>query len=255
MTVRQLYEELNERIPAALSASWDNDGLMVAQEEERPVRRVLCTLDVTEEAVNYAIENQFDLIISHHPLVFHPLRAVNAEDPVSRKVIRLLANRIAVMSFHTRADAVADGVNDRLAEMLGLDDVTKFGLPGEMLGRVGTLPEPMPLSDFAEQLKEALGAPFVLCADAGRPVGTVAVCGGDGKDFVRAAAEAGADTYVSGRIGYNVMAEGPESGINLIEAGHYFTETHITGFFADLVGQILPGAQVEEFASNVILTV
>jgi putative NIF3 family GTP cyclohydrolase 1 type 2 len=81
----------------------------------------------------------------------------------------------------------------------------------------------------------------------------VAVCGGDGKDFVAAALSSGADTYLSGRIGYNVMVEAPEMGINLLEAGHYFTETHITAFFAELTNEILPAAVCEEFASNVIL--
>lgn len=253
MTVKQLYDHISDRVPTSLSCEWDNDGLMLSPDSSRPVRRVLCTLDVTDEAVDYAQENGFDLILSHHPLIFRPLRAVNGEDHVSRKVLRLLAAGISVISLHTRADAVLDGVNDRLADMLGLERVTLFGEAGEMLGRLGYLPEPMSLPDFCRMVKELLGAPTVLAADAGREVLCVALCGGEGKDYIRAACEAGADTYLSGRLGYHPMTDGPEMGINLVEAGHYYTETHITGFFAELVSDILPEAETEEFASNIIL--
>lgn len=253
MTVRDLYERLCDRIPPALSCAWDRDGLMVCPDASRPVERILCTLDVTEEAVNYAIENRFDLIVSHHPLLFHPLGAVTEEDHVARKVMRLLQGDVSVMCFHTRADAVAGGVNDRLCEMLGLEDVAPLGEGEAELARIGILPQPMLLSDFAASVKEILGAPMVLVADAGRTVQCVTLCGGDGKDFVSAAREAGADTYLSGRIGYHLMADGPETGLNMLEAGHYYTETHITGFFAELCEALLPEATVEEFSSDVIL--
>lgn len=253
MTVKEFYECISDRIPSSLSAEWDNDGLMVCPNAGRAVRRVLCTLDVTDEAVAYAEENGFDLILSHHPLIFKPLSAVTEEDPVARKVLRLSQSGISVISLHTRADAAMGGVNDRLAEMFGLFGVSLFGEGGEMIGRIGRLDEPMPLSDFATLVKDTLGAPAVLVSDADRPVHRVALCGGDGKDFIRAALDAGADTYVSGRIGYHGMTDAPELGINMIEAGHYYTETHITGFFAELVADIAPEAGTEEFASNVIM--
>ena len=253
MTVKEFYECLCDRVSPALSCEWDNDGLMLTPDGEREVRRVLCTLDVTEGAVDYAKEYGFDLIISHHPLLFRPLRALDPDNHIARKAIRLLHDGISVISLHTRADAVVDGVNDRLCDLLGLGAVTMFGEAGDMIGRVGDLPAPMPLADFAVLVKEKLGCPMVLAADADLPVQRVAVCGGDGKDFVAAALSTGADTYLSGRIGYNIMVEAPEMGINLLEAGHYFTETHITAFFAELTAEIIPEAVCEEFSSNVIL--
>lgn len=252
MTVKEFYEHLCDRVSPSLSCEWDNDGLMLTADGEREVHRVLCTLDVTEDAVGYAEEYGFDLIISHHPLLFRPLRALDPDNHVARKAMRLLRAGISVISLHTRADAVIDGVNDRLAELLGLTSVSLFGEGGEMIGRVGDLPAPMALSDFAAHVKAVLGCPMVLAADADLPVQRVAVCGGDGKDFVPAALSTGADTYLSGRIGYNVMVEAPEMGINLLEAGHYFTETHITAFFVELTNEIIPSATCEEFASNVI---
>lgn len=253
MTLEELCRLLFDRVPSSLSCEWDNDGLMLTGDASAPVHRVLCTLDVTEEAVDYAIANHFDLILSHHPLIFKPLSAVTPSTPVARKAIRLLQNGISVVSMHTRADAVADGVNDRLCELLGLEEVRRLESDADRIARVGWLPVPMSLADFCSYVKEQLGAPAVLASDAGHEVSCVAVCGGDGKDYVEGARAAGADTYLSGRIGYHQMTDAPELGINMVEAGHYYTETHITEFFADLVQELLPEAVVEEFASNVIL--
>ena len=251
MTVKQFYEQISQRVPSSLSCEWDNDGLLLSSDEGREVRRVLCTLDVTEEAVDYAEENGFDLIISHHPLIFKSLSSLTPDEHVARKAIRLLSADISVISLHTRADAVAGGVNDRLAKLLGLVDIEPFGEEG--IARIGELVDPVDLPEFAASVKNTLNAPAVLCADTGLPVRRVAVCGGDGRDFVEAAIAAGADTYVSGRIGYHQMTDAPEQGVNMIEAGHYYTEASITAFFADLVLEILKSAEVEEFDSNVIL--
>ena len=122
MTVKEMYARFSERIPEHLSEEWDNDGLMCCPDATTEVCRVLITLDVTEEVVDYAIESAFDLIISHHPLIFKPLSSVNESDHISRKVIKLLNSGISVFSFHTRADKVTGGVNDKLAELLGLEN-------------------------------------------------------------------------------------------------------------------------------------
>lgn len=252
MTVKQFYEQISERIPATLSCEWDNDGLLLSPDEGNEVRRVLCTLDVTEEAVEYAVENGFDLIISHHPLIFKPLPSLTPEGHVARKAIRLLSSDVSVISLHTRADAVFGGVNDRLAKMLGLLDVEPFGEDG--IARIGELADPTDLPEFATCVKHILGAPTVLCADTGLPVRRVAVCGGEGGDFLSEAIAAGADTYVSGRIGYHRMTDAPEMGINTIEAGHFYTENHITAFFCDLVAELAPNAYAEEFDSGVLFS-
>ena len=122
MKVRELYEKLEERIPRTLSCSWDNDGLMCCPDPEAEVRRVLVALDVTAEVAETAIAGRYDAVVSHHPLVFRPLRAVEPGDAVAKKVIRLLSAGVSVMSFHTRLDAVCGGVNDTLAAALGLSE-------------------------------------------------------------------------------------------------------------------------------------
>lgn len=253
MNVNELYEKFNEKIPEDLREDWDNDGLMCSADGTADVFRVLVTLDVTEEIVDYAISSDFDLIVSHHPLIFRPIKSVTEENHVARKVIKLLASGVSVFSFHTRADKVVGGVNDLLCDLLGLQNTKPFG--DGFLGRVGELDEQMELEEFAFRVKETLGADHLRIADALNSVRRIAVVGGDGKDFVRDAIAENADTYVSGRIGYNVMEDAPEMGINLIEAGHYFTEQPITEFFRDLLLDFDPELYVEIIPSNVIKTI
>ena len=250
MTVKQLYEKLTERIPEQLSCEWDNDGIMCAADSTAEVNNILIALDVTEEVVDYAISRNFDLIISHHPLIFKPINRITEENYVSRKVIKLISNNVAVFSFHTRADKVSGGVNDLLADYIGLVDVEPFGSDG--LGRIGTLPDERELENFAEDVKMQLGADGVKFVDAYNSVKRVAVVGGDGKDYVKEAIAAGADTYLSGRLSYNVMEEASDMGINLVEAGHYFTEFPVTSFFSNLVSSIDGNAYVEIADSNMI---
>ena len=250
MTVKELYAKLEERIPRSLCEEWDNDGLMCSSDSSAEVRRALVTLDVTEAIVDYAIEYNFDVIVSHHPLIFKPIKAISDEGHVARKVIKLLESGVSVFSFHTRADKVSGGVNDRLADVIGIYDTVPFG-EGD-LGRIGSVDEPLALEDFAYRVKMATGSDVLKYSDGFNNVLRVAVVGGDGKDYVRDAIDAGADTFVSGRISYNVMEEAAELGINLIEAGHYFTEQPVTEFFRELLLSYDPDMYVEVADSNMI---
>ena len=253
MTVKELYASFAERIPESLREPWDNDGIMCCADGTAQIYRALVTLDVTEEIVDYAIERGFDLIVSHHPLIFKPLSSIDEENHISRKLIKLLCSGVSVFSFHTRADKLVGGVNDRLADLLGMYETEPFG-DGD-LGRVGNIDEPMELQDFAYRVKQLIGSDTVKYVDGYSDVYRVAVVGGDGKGYVKAAMDAGADTYISGRIGYNVMVEAAEMGINLIEAGHFYTEQHITEFFRELLIDFDPNIYVEIADSNLIKTI
>ena len=255
MTVTELYRYLNEKIPTSLSCEWDNDGLMCCPDGEQEVVRVLVTLDITADAVRAATASDCDVIISHHPLIFKGLKAVNNESFVAAKVIDLIKSGISAFSFHTRLDALDSGVNDVLADRLGVKNTVPFGSDGEAIGRIGTLDAPMRLADFAAHVKSALGAPAVLCADAGCEVYRVALLGGEGEDDLSAARAAGADTYVSGRLGYHTMTDAPENGINLIEAGHFYTEHPVCERLATLVAEADPAIECVRFFSNKILVI
>lgn len=250
MTVRELYHFLEERIPSALSCAWDHDGLMCCADDRAEVRKALIALDVTEAAVARALELHCDLIVSHHPLIFHPLQAVTEDDAVAKKVIRLLGAGISVMSFHTRLDAVAGGVNDVLAARLGLQHAVPFGQNGESIGRIGSLKEPMSLISFAQTVKQVTGAETVQISDAGRPVLQVAVLGGGGSDDVEAARAAGADTYLTGELKHHQLTEAPERGMNLIMGGHFYTEDPVCRRLQALLAEADASVETVLFNSN-----
>ena len=248
MTVNGLYEALDARIPGALSAAWDNDGKMCVPHGEKTVGKALFCLDVTDGVVARAKEIGADVIVSHHPLIFAPLSSVTEEGAVSARVIALAEANIAVLSFHTRFDAVQGGINDGLCKILSLSNVTPFGEDG--LGRVGTLPETMTAKTFCTLVKEALGTSVLSVADAGKPIRRVAVVGGEGKDEIGAAIAIGADAYLSGRLGYHAMQDCP---ITLVEAGHYFTERHAASLLEAMVKEIDPTLQSEIYTPNPLL--
>lgn len=254
MTVQELYCFLEDKLPRALSAEWDNDGLCCLPEPTREVRRVLVALDATSDAVDYAVEGGFDLLLTHHPLLFRGIKALVPVGTVPSKLLKLAVNGVAAVSFHTRLDAASGGVNDILAAALGLSDVVPFAPEGEVpCGRIGMLKAPVDAADFARHVKEVLGAPAVVLAGQGR-VQKIAVCGGEGADFLGAAKAAGADLFLSGRIGYHRMLDAPEEGLLTIEAGHYATEFPVCAYLAALVREAIPNAAVEMYPTKTLQT-
>ena len=250
MTIRELYTHMENKIPRALSCEWDNDGLMCCPNDLKEVRRVLIALDVTDAIVERAIEGGYDLIVSHHPLIFRPIKAVAVGEYVADKVIRLLLSGVSVMSFHTRLDAVTGGVNDVLAARLGLSDVTPFGPDGEAIGRIGTLKAPMSAEAFAMLVKQATGAPCVQFSDAGIPAFRVALLGGGGSGDLPAARAAGADTYLTGELKHDQLTEAPDRGMNLVMGGHFYTENPVCERIREILLEVDDTLTVELADSN-----
>ncbi|MBE6607505.1 MAG: Nif3-like dinuclear metal center hexameric protein [Ruminococcaceae bacterium] len=254
-TVYELYSYLNKIISPDLSCEWDNDGLMVCPDKFSDVKRVLLALDITSEVVEYAASEGFDVIISHHPLIFKPLKNVSGDDAASSKVISLIKNSVTAMSFHTRLDALDGGVNDMLAELLGVEDVEVLPGDPDMIGRIGNLEIPADPEEFSLYVKDQLGAENVNLVNAQLEVSRVALCGGDGKELLKAAYKAGADTYITGTLSYNNMIDAAQFPMNVIEAGHFYTENHVLNLLADLVEEFDELIEVEIYNSNIIKTI
>ncbi len=246
MTVYEFYQALDERFPKSLACAWDNDGLMVCPDPDKPVGKVLVALDATAAVLDYAAKNGFDVVLTHHPLLFRGLKSVSDRSVHGRHVLTAIKNGITVLSFHTRLDAGEGGVNDALCQALGCTAADSFGdEDAPTLGRLFTLPEPMTAEAFAGHCKEKLGAPMVrLNGDPAKQVQRIAVCGGDGKDFIYPALAAGADLFLTGDAGYNMAGEAAEDGIVTVEAGHYHTEAPVCEVLANLARE-LADAEVE----------
>ena len=232
MTKCQLILDAMNRIaPKRLAEEWDNPGLLVGSPEQEEHRVLIC-LDTSNEVIQQAIEEKVQLIISHHPLIFRPLKHLRTDLPLGRRLQMLLKHDIAVFAAHTNLDIAMGGVNDVLAESLGLLDITpleRSSKAGEepllTLGRMGILPQPLSIRTFAEQVKAALPAAYIRLIEAGtHEVRKVALCGGSGAEFIAKAAFLGADVFVTGDVKYHEAQRAIEEGLHVIDAGHFGTE-------------------------------
>lgn len=227
MKVKEIYQYIDGIAPFSTQLDYDNAGLLMGSMEQ-DVERALVSLDVTPEVVREAARHRCQLIVSHHPLIFHGLKSVTPDDPVGAVVLELARRNIALISAHTNWDQAPGGVSEVLLERLG---VTPGGFlepaagtaPGGM-GGVGVLETEMPPREFARRVKSALNARGLRMTLGNRPVKKVAVCGGAGGDLLAKAADWGADAYVTADVKYHEFLEACQRGITLIDGGHFATE-------------------------------
>ena len=229
--VQNLLDILQEFAPPAFAQSWDNVGLLVGSPNGR-VTSVLLALDPTGPLIAEAERCHAELIITHHPAIFHPLKTLRLDRPAERFLHAAVRAGIHVMACHTNLDATCGGVSDILAQLLQLKETVPL-LPddGECsenktgLGRIGTLVEPISAENFLEQLYAALAPPWLL--EAGhRPdtVSKVAVCGGSCSDISATALAEGADVFITSEVKHDVARWAEEAGLWLIDGGHFATE-------------------------------
>jgi dinuclear metal center YbgI/SA1388 family protein len=252
MTINELSKYMNAKIPRELSCSWDNDGLMCCPNPDREVKKALFTMDVTPEAIDHAIEGGYDVILSHHPLIFRGVKTLSGDFGIPARLIKLIKNDVAVMSYHTRFDAVDGGVNDALADVFELTDVEKIECEGIELMRVGYLPEELDIEHFVAVVSAKLGCEHLNYATNSGKVHKLALVGGGGGSYIREAAASGADTYLSGEIGYHNLTDCKDYRINLVEAGHYFTERIALYNLSRFVTEADSSIECDFFESNVI---
>ena len=232
MTVQEILDYLQTLAPVHMKYEWDNVGLLCGRRTQL-VRRVLVALDPFEDVCQEAAELGADLIVTHHPLIFSPARSVTDDDPVGRCILLLAANGIAAINAHTNLDCAPGGVNDVLAQTLGLEDIQVVdpmglddqGRPYGLL-RAGQVEE-MELPRFLDRVKERLHTPVLRYVDGGRPVHRVAVGGGACGDEYGAALAARCDTLVTADVKYNQFRDAFDLGLNLIDAGHFYTENPV----------------------------
>ena len=254
-TVNEIYTYLNSLIPSSLSCEWDNDGLLCCADKSAEVSRLLITLDITDSVLEYAKNSKYDVILSHHPLIFKGVKAVNTDIGVSRRLIELISSNITAMSFHTRLDTVGGGVNDILATTLGLKNVQTFETEGLDMGRVGELPRAMNRDELALYIKEKLGAPYVNYNGPCKEIKRLAVLGGAGKDEILCAASTGADAYLTGELGHHSLTDASDFGIALFEAGHHYTEFPVCSALEKIINEKFPDIHTDIYNSIAIKTV
>ena len=248
MKIKQVLNALEQFAPLPLQESWDNAGLQLGLTEVEVSGALLC-LDVNEAIVDEAIRRDCNLIISHHPLLFHGLKQISDGDYVQRVVIRALKHDIAIISMHTNMDNAKDGVNWKIAEKLGLHNCSFFaqknvGDHEGGSGVVGLMPSPMVAHDFIQLLKERFQVACVQCNELlTRPISKVAICGGAGDFLLNDALSLGADAFITGEMHYHQYF-GYEQRIQICVIGHYQSEQYTAEVFRDIIQRECPDVKV-----------
>ena len=255
-TAGEIYNYLNYKAPISYKMDFDNPGFLVGNAAWE-VKRVLLALDITDWVIDEAIELKANLIVSHHPLFFS-LKNVNSETPQGYKALRMIENKIAGICMHTNLDAAHGGVNDALAEKLGLTKVTVLDEAGTDetgntygIGRIGNIEPALSMEEFLSLVKKALNCNGLRYNDASKKVSCVAVGGGSCGSYLELVKEKGCDTFVTSDVKYDTFLDAKRMGINLIDADHFCTENVVIPVLKTWLKEEYPELEVKISESHV----
>lgn len=223
--ISEIYKYLDAVAPFKTQAKWDNSGLLTGNMDSK-VKKVLVCLDITNEVADEAIEMGADLVISHHPVIFHPLYTIADDEPVCR----LWKNGIAAICTHTPFDVAENGMSDILMELAGFSktegilEVTGCFDKPYGFGTIGVSDTEYSAKQLAQKLKEALGCTVVKYVDSEKPIKKAAFCTGSGGDLIEEAAKLGADAYITAEVKHDQWITAKRKGISVFDCGHYHTE-------------------------------
>lgn len=250
MTLDDILAVLRHLAPEETALPDDPVGLLVGRPPGTAITRIGVCLDATPSAAQRAVSRGVGLLIAHHPLIYHPLKRIDPRDPISQAVSTLVKGDVALYAMHTNWDRADNGINDTLAALLGLQDTRPLGGDGERaLPRVGSLPAPLSLADFARSVETALhcsgtSALRVNGVDPGHRVARVAVCGGAGAGLAADAQAAGADAYVTSDVRHHEFLDAAGRGLALLDAGHEATESPGMRALMRVLAPLLPDVEV-----------
>lgn len=248
--VSEIKSFFNEVAPFYMKLDFDNIGHLVGFSQAE-VTRAVVALDITDAVIEEAVSVGAQLIVSHHPLIWEPLKRVADDDSKGAKIIKMIQNGISAICLHTNMDTAEGGVNDALMAALGakVDGLlSPHGTDPEGkaygIARYGSLPEAKVLEDYLEQIKSSLNANGLRYISGGKPVHKIACCGGAGAGDMQRALELGCDTYVTADLKYDHFLWAKEAGLNLIDADHYCTENVVVPVMREKLAARFPEIEV-----------
>jgi len=248
-TVSEVCEYLDQLAPVDLAEDWDNVGLLIGRRSSE-VRRMMTCLTLTPDVASEAVEQCVQLVVSHHPVLFRGAKKISDQSIEGQMILQLIESGVAVYSPHTRFDSAQRGVNQRLAEGFGLQEISAIrrseSLPALGSGRAGRLSSPMPLSEFLKVVRSVCDASYLeYCGDSDSTVSHVGVACGAAAEFLDDAVELGCDTFVTGEARFHSVLDARNRGVNLILMGHYSSERPAMEWLAAQLGQEFSGVDVK----------
>lgn len=238
LKLKDILDFLGRFAPWDLAESWDNVGLMVGDPEQE-VRGVLVALDPTMPVIDEALERGANIILTHHPLIFHPIKSINTATPFGRIFRKILSHELAVASCHTNLDIIEEGVSASLAHLFNLQNtipLVPVGEPGRGFGKIGNLPEAMTSATFLRLLASRLKLTTItLAGPLPQTIKRVALCGGSGSEFAEKALQTGADIYLTAELKHATARWAEENRFCIVDASHFATENTV---IPDLVSKL-----------------
>ena len=265
MKFKNLIDYLDNQFPRSLSMPGDNDGVEVCVDYNLEIGRILIVLDITFDIIDYAVTHGYNCIISHHSLLYHPLKKLDLSTAASKKAVILARNNICAASFHTRLDSVGGGVNDCLINAVSVTDGERLKETEPLyfenipIGRLVTLNREISLRTFVSDVKKSLkkyyksafmcdamfNAAYIIGSGNVKKIGVVC---GNGMSFGRIAAESGADTFFTGEGKYSDILDLHESfNLNIVTSGHFETEAVVLPFIQKKITEGFPEAKSDCF--------
>jgi dinuclear metal center YbgI/SA1388 family protein len=230
--VEEIYIWIDEYAPFRYAQSWDQCGIQVG-DPLATVQRVLVALDASSRTIAEAEERQCQCLVTHHPLIFRPLKTMRTDRFPEHLVARALRSGIHVISAHTNLDASSQGTNNRLSRLLALEDVQPLEVDVNWqheesyggMGCVGLLPQRVGLLELTETARQRLGLKHArMVGNPNRQVQKVALCTGSGGSLLETAVHSGAEAYMTGDLKYHEAQRALEAGLELIDLGHFASE-------------------------------
>ena len=251
MIANKLFRVIEKTAPLFLQEKYDNAGLLVGDSSQE-VNKALLSLDVTEEVVKEALEIGADVIISHHPLIFTPLKNITYSNDIQRAVALAIKNDILIYSAHTNLDSVTDGVSFKMGEKMSLQDMELLVSSTERgvgYGVIGNLSEEIDLERFLLSVKQIFGVSMLRYTKLDRPIRKVALCGGSGSSFIKNAIKAKADVYVSADFKYHDFFIA-ENHLSMVDIGHFESEQFTLEIFYDVISKKFPNFAIQISSVN-----
>ena len=254
MKIKEIVSALERFAPLPLQDGFDNAGLQIGLTDAEATGALLC-LDVTEAVLDEAIALGYNLVISHHPLIFKGYKSITGKDYVERCIMKAIKNDLVIYAAHTNLDNAQGGVNFKIAEKIGLKNVRILEVKENAMqqagaGVIGELEVPETELEFLKRIKKTFE---VGCLKhnklTGREIQTVALCGGAGAFLIPIAIRNRADVFITGEIKYHDYF-GHDTDILLAEIGHYESEQYTKEIFYTIIRELFPDLEVQQTKVN-----
>ncbi len=252
MQCQDIIRLLEVNSPPEYAMEWDNVGLLVGR-RDKEVRKILIALDVTLEVCQMAIENNVDMIITHHPMIFSKINRVNSDTPLGSKILSLIEAGIVCYAMHTNYDTKG-GMAKHAASMLDLKnlEVLEETLNGEGIGQIGIVDKSISVMNLAKEVKEKFGLNNVMIyGDTQKKVDKIGICPGSGKSVLSVSATKGVQCLITGDIGHHEGLDGVEMGLTIIDASHYGLEQIFMDYMYNYIGEYCTGVEIMKAAVGV----